>query len=150
MTLRLVVSLEGTLIVMMLFEPFRGLLRRAQYLIVDYTTQDPIHLLTPIVTVLALVALMRKERLNIFRATPLAGMVSLLGLLCFLEIFNPLQGGLFVGLSGALFMLVPLTWFYFGQAANERFIRFALNLIVFIAILPSLHRLYQILICYPA
>jgi hypothetical protein len=150
MTLPLFVSLEGTLLAMMLFEPFRGLLRRAQYLIVDYTSQDPIHLVTPIVTVLAMAALMRKERLNIFNATPLAGSVTLLGLLFFFEILNPLQGGLLVGLSGALFMLVPLAWFYFGQAAGERFMRLALNLIVFVGILASLHGVYQMLWGYPA
>ena len=150
MTLPLLVSLESTLVAMMLFEPFRGLLRRAQYLIVDYTTQDPIHLLTPIVTVVAMAALIRNERLNIFRATPLAGSVSLLGVLFFLEIFNPLQGGLAVGLSGALFLLVPLAWFYFGQSASERFIRLALNLIVFLGILASLHALYQMVVGYPA
>jgi hypothetical protein len=150
MTLPLFVSLEGTLVAMMLFEPFRGLLRRAQYLMVEYTAQDPIHLLTPIVTLMAMAALIRKERLNIFRATPLAGLASLLGLLFLLEIFNPLQGGLFVGLSGALFMLVPLAWFYFGQAAGEKFIRLALNLIVFLGILASLHGLYQMIFGYPA
>ena len=150
MTLPLLVSLEGTLVAMMLFEPFRGLLRRAQYLIVDYSAEDPIHLVTPIVTLIAMAALLRRERLNVFRATPLAGSVSLLGLLFFLEIFNPLQGGLFVGFSGALFMLVPLTWFYFGQAANERFIRLALNLIVFLGILASVYGVYQMLFGYPA
>src|SRR5438067_1710993 len=62
MTLPLLVGLEGTLLAMMLFEPLRGLLRRGQYLIVDYTAQDPIHLLTPIVTFIALIALLRKER----------------------------------------------------------------------------------------
>jgi O-antigen ligase/polysaccharide polymerase Wzy-like membrane protein len=150
MTLPLLVSLESTLVAMMLFEPFRGLLRRAQYLLVDYTTQDPIHVLTPIVTMVAMAALIRKERLNIFRATPFAGLVSLLVVLCFLEIFNPLQGGLAVGFSGALFMLVPLAWFYFGQVAGERFIRVALSLIVFLGILASLHGVYQMLIGYPA
>lgn len=150
MTLPLLVSLEATLVAMMLFEPFRGLLRRAQYLLVNYSGEDPIHLLTPIVTLIAIGALLRKERLNIFRATPLAGLVSLLGLLFFLEIFNPLQGSLFVGFSGALFMLVPLTWFYFGQAANERFLRLALKLIVFLGILASLHGVYQMLVGYPA
>jgi hypothetical protein len=150
MTLPLLVSLEATLVAMMLFEPFRGLLRRAQYLIVNYSSEDPIHVLTPIVTIITITALMRKERLNIFHATPLAGSVSLLGLLFFLEIFNPLQGGLFVGISGAFFMLVPLTWFYFGQAVNERFIRLALSLVVFVGILASLHGVYQMLFGYPA
>ena len=53
MTLPLLVSLESTLIAMISFEPLRGLIRRAQYLIVDYTGDDPIHLLTPLVTLMA-------------------------------------------------------------------------------------------------
>src|SRR5205807_3648136 len=43
-----------------------------------------------------------------------------------------------------------LAWFYFGQAANERFIRLALNLIVFVGIVASLYAVYQMLIGYPA
>src|SRR4026209_632410 len=55
MALPLLVSIEAGLIAMMLFEPFRGFIRRAQYLFVEYSSQDPIHVLTPIVTVLAFV-----------------------------------------------------------------------------------------------
>ena len=89
MTLPLVVSIEGTLIAMMLFEPLRGLIRRAQYLLVDYSGEDPIHVLTPIVTFMALVVLVKKERLTMLWATPLARSVSLLALIFFLEIFTP-------------------------------------------------------------
>jgi hypothetical protein len=150
MTLPLLVGLEGTLLAMMLFEPARGVLRRAQYLIVDYSAQDPIHLLTPIVTFIALVALVRRERLNLFFATPLARSVSILALIFFLEIFNPLQGSLFVGVSGALFMLVPVAWFYFGQTVSESFIRKALTLIVILGMLCSLYGVYQLVFGYPA
>src|SRR5260370_24464348 len=48
--LPLLVSLEAGLIAMMLFEPLRGFLRRAQYLVWTYSDSDPIHVLTPIVT----------------------------------------------------------------------------------------------------
>jgi len=135
---------------MMLFEPLRGLLRRAQYLFVDYASEDPIHLLTPIVTLFALVLLLRSRRLEIFTATPLAGAVSVLGVIYLVEIFNPLQGGLLVGFAGALFMLVPLVWFYFGQAVDERFIHKALQLVVVLGILTSLYGIYQLLFGYPA
>ena len=150
MTAPLLVSLEASLIAMMLFEPFRGILRRAEYLLVDYSSQDPIHLLTPIVTVFALATVLRKERLNTFVATPLARAVSVLALLCFLEIFNPLQGSILVGLSGALFMLVPMVWFYFGQAVDEQFMRRAMTAIVILGILASLHGFYQMMAGYPA
>src|ERR1051325_10984279 len=68
----LLVSLEAGLAAMILFEPFRGLIRRAQYLIVDYSQLDPIHLLTPLVTLLALAKLVQRFCLYILRATPLA------------------------------------------------------------------------------
>src|SRR5436190_218546 len=146
----LLVSLEAGLVALMLFEPLRGILRRAQYLFVDYGDQDPIHLLTPIVTLLAFAQLMRSRRLEIFVGQPLAGTVSILGLIYVLEIFNPLQGGLMVGLAGALFMIVPLAWFYFGQAVSDKFINNALRLVVALGILTSLYGIYQLLFGYPS
>jgi hypothetical protein len=149
MTLPLLVSLEASLIAMMLFEPLRGLIRRAQYLLVDYGSQDPIHVLTPIVTLLAFALLLKSQRLGILRASPLAGWVSLLGLIYFVQIFNPLQGGLVVGLSGAMFTLVPLIWFYFGQSVKDEFITNALRLMVALGIVTSLYGVYQLLFGYP-
>ena len=150
MALPLLVSLEAGLVSMMLFEPVRGLLRRAQYLLVDYTGQDPIHVLTPIVTLLAFALLLKSQRLGLLRATPLAGSVSLLGLIYFAQIFNPLQGGLFVGLAGAMFTLVPLIWFYFGQSVKDEFITNVLRLMVVVGIVTSLYGVYQLLLGYPA
>jgi preprotein translocase subunit SecG len=150
MSLPLLAGLEGALIAMMVFEPFRGLLRRAQYLFVNYSSDDPIHLVTPIVTLIAMMVLVRKGRLSQFWSTPLAGWVTLLAIIFVLEIFNPLQGGLYVGLTGAMFLLVPLVWFYFGQAVNEKFIHTAMKLVVLLGILGSMYGLYQLMFGYPA
>ena len=150
MAMPLLVSLEAGLIAMMLFEPVRGVLRRAQYLFVDYAARDPIHILTPIVTLLAFVLLVRSRRLELFVATPLAGAVSILAIIYVLEIFNPLQGGLLVGLAGALFMLVPLVWFYFGQSIDETFINRALRLVIVLGIVTSAYGVYQLTYGYPA
>jgi hypothetical protein len=150
MALPLLVSLEAGLVAMMFFEPLRGLLRRAQYLLVDYTTQDPIHVLTPIVTLLAFALLLKSQRLEMFRATPLAGAVSLLGLIYIAQIFNPMQGGLMVGLAGAMFTLVPLVWFFFGQSVKDEFITNALRLMVILGIITSLYGVYQLVFGYPA
>jgi hypothetical protein len=149
MALPLLVSLEAGLVAMALFEPFRGLIRRAQYLFVDYGSQDPIHVLTPIVTLFAFALLIRSRRLEIFHATPLAAAVSFLGLIYLLEIFNPLQGSVFVGMAGALFMFVPLLWFYFGQSVNEDFITKILKLMVVLGVLTSLYGVYQMVFGYP-
>src|SRR5712691_1952835 len=149
MALPLLVSLEAGLVAMMLFEPVRGLVRRAQYLLVDYTSQDPIHVLTPIVTLLAFALLLKSQGLALLKATPLAGWVSLLGLIYFAQTFNPQQGGLAVGLAGAMFNLVPLIWFYFGQSVKDEFITNALRLMVALGILTSLYGVYQLLFGYP-
>jgi hypothetical protein len=149
MAFPLMISLEAGLVAMILFEPFRGFIRRAQYLIVEYSQFDPIHVLTPMVTLLALGVLLQRQRLQIIRATPLAGFVSILAAIFVIEILNPLQGGIMIGLSGAMLILVPVSWFYFGQATNARFMRIALQLIVFLAILTSIYGVYQLLWGYP-
>lgn len=150
MLVPLLISFEAGLTTMIVFEPFRGLLRRMQYLIVPYSTSEPIHLLTPLVAFVALVLLLNRHKLEIFFATPTAKAVTLLAGICFLQIFNPLQGGLFVGLTGAMFVLVPMVWFYFGQHASAEFFPRVLRLIVILGIISSLYGVYQIVFGYPA
>lgn len=150
LALPLLVGLEAGLLAMILFEPFRGLLRRGQYLFLEYSSQDPIHVVTPIVTIVALVAVVRSHRLAFLTASPLAGPVSLLALLYLLEVFNPLQGGVVVGLSGAMFSLIPLLWFYFGQYVKLDFISKVLKLMVVIGIVSSLYGIYQLIFGYPS
>lgn len=150
MLIPLIVSLEAGMIAMLVFEPLRGFLRRAQYLFLPYTATDPIHTLTPLVTVVALAMLLRRQRLGIFRASPLALPVSILGFIYLLQVFNPLQGGLSVGLSGALFMLVPVVWFYFGQTIKGSFVLTVFKMMVVIGILTSLYGLYQLAYGFPS
>jgi hypothetical protein len=149
MAFPLMVSLEAGLMAMILFEPFRGFIRRAQYLIVDYSQFDPIHVLTPLVTLLALGRLLQRQRFHVISATPLAGVVTLLAAIFFIQILNPLQGGLMIGLSGAMLILVPVSWFYFGQAASSRLIGVTLRLIVVLGLVTSLYGVHQLIWGYP-
>jgi hypothetical protein len=146
----LMASLEAGLIAMMLFEPLRGLLRRAQYIFLTYTQSDPIHVVTPLITLLAFVAMLQRRRLEIFIQTPLAKLVSILGLVYFLQIFNPIQGGLAVGFSGALFILVPIAWFYFGTEVKPDFLHKAMVVIVVVALITSLYGLYHLAFGFPS
>lgn len=146
----LLISLETGLTAMILFEPFRGFLRRAQYLFVPYSQSEPIHMLTPVVTFAAFLLVLQRQKLEIFRQTPLAGIVSMLAAIYFVQIFNPLQGSLFVGLTGALFFLVPVTWFYFGQSANADFVPRAFRLIVILGLAASFYGVYQMIFGYPS
>src|SRR3989440_12739855 len=90
MAMPLRVSLEAGLIAMMLFEPVGGGLRRVQFLFVDYSNSDPIHLLSLIVMLLAFILLLKNQRLDIFRQTRLAKAISLFFFICLIQIFVPL------------------------------------------------------------
>lgn len=144
------ISLEAGLIGLMLFEPLRGLIRRFQYVFLPYSPTDTIHIVTPLVTLMALAMLLQRQGLRVIRETPLAGLVSLLALIFFLQMFNPLQGALTVGFSGALFMLVPVAWFYFGQAVKESFIETVFRLMVVLGLLTSVYGLYQLAFGFPS
>ena len=146
----LLISLEAGLLAMVIFEPFRGLLRRMQYLVVPYSASEPIHLLTPIGALFAFLIVLYRHKLGIFVATPIAKATSLLALICLAQVFNPLQGGLFVGLSGALFILVPMAWFYFGQHASADLFPRVLRLVVILGLLASAYGVYQMVAGYPA
>jgi hypothetical protein len=149
MLVPLLISLEAGLMAIMIFEPFRGFLRRAQYILVPYSQTEPIHLLVPIATLCAFLIVLFRHKLETIRLTPLAGWTTALAALCFVQIFNPLQGGLFIGFTGALFYLVPMAWFYFGQTVNEDFVPRLLRVIVILGIIASLHGVYQLVFGYP-
>lgn len=149
LALPLFVSLEAGLFALMLFEPLRGFLRRAQYLFLPYTQSDPIHLITPFIALLAFVMVLQRRRFRVFTETTLAKLVSVLGLIYCAQIFNPLQGGLSVGLSGALFVLVPVCWFYFGQAIKPDFVRTVLVLMVIVGLITSVYGLYHLAYGFP-
>lgn len=150
MTLPLLASLEAALVALMLFEPNRGLLRRAQYLIVEYSAFDPIHALTPAVTLFAFAILLRVRGARVLWESPLAVPFSLLTLIYVLQIFNPLQGAFSVGVSGVIYMLVPMFWFYFGQAARPGFLATSLKLMIALGLVCSLHGIYQLAAGFPS
>jgi hypothetical protein len=149
MLVPLLISLEAGLMAIMIFEPFRGFLRRAQYILVPYSQTEPIHLLVPIATLCAFLIVLFRHKLEIIRLTPLAMWTTALAAICFAQIFNPLQGGFFIGFSGALFYLVPMAWFYFGQTVNEDFVPKLLRVIVVLGLITSLHGVYQLIFGYP-
>lgn len=146
----MLVSLEAGLFALMLFESLRGFFRRAQYLFLPYIATDPIHLITPAVTIFGFLLLLQRQKLRVFHATPLAWLVSILASIYFLQMFNPIQGELSVGLSGALFYLVPVAWFYFGQDIKREFLPKALRLLVLLGLITSLYGLCQLTYGFPS
>ncbi len=147
--LPLLYGLEAGMLAMIAFEPFRGILRRAQYLIVPYSQYEPIHLITPFVAMIALLSILMRKQISFLWETPQARIVFILGVICFAQIFNPLQGSLFVGMTGAMFYLVPMAWFYMGRSSKFEFFEKVFKFVAILALVTSAYGLYQITIGYP-
>jgi hypothetical protein len=88
-----------------------GDIRRIVAMSVGFPAMDPLLLVGPLVTLpLALPILLRlRLKDSISKA-----MLALMAVMC-LEIVNPIQGPIVVGLAGAMFFMVPVLWFWIGR-----------------------------------
>ncbi|WP_395145244.1 hypothetical protein [Armatimonas sp.] len=95
-----------------------GAIRRELIPSTGYISNDPITLVSFFVGGLFFLrmVLMRK----IPRHTPVVRLVSIIVIMMILEIFNPFQGGIAVGMGGAIFKLTPLFWYYIGIQKGSR------------------------------
>jgi hypothetical protein len=75
---------------------------------------DPVLLVGPVVAAALFMRAWACGQLN--TASRTSRMILVLMGIMILEIFNPIQGGITVGLAGALFYIVPILWYWIGQA----------------------------------
>jgi hypothetical protein len=88
-----------------------GDLRRILAVLVGSPTQDLLLLIGPIVAAVLALPIFLHLRLR----DRLSKAMLFLLVVMVLEIFNPKQGGLTVGLSGAVFYIAPVLWFWVGR-----------------------------------
>lgn len=110
---------------------------------------DPLLLIEPaVLALLAVVALRRGAARN---RTVLAKGVVALSLLALIEVINPLQGGLTVGLGGLLFVLVPMLAFWVGRSlCDDVTMRRLLILVGLLAIPAAIYGLIQTYVGFPS
>jgi hypothetical protein len=127
--------------------PFLGLTRR----LFDpggTPATDPFLTVVPLVTSVLLVVAVWSHRdtigasLNESRITLL---VSILLVVLVFAVFNPIQGGPLIGLSGTIFLFFPVLWFYLGRAYldDETTSRF-LWVTVWTGFVCALYGVYQV------
>ncbi len=140
-------SIRKGIIAILILLPFMAFLRRAIYSVSPYVKYDPIHLIAPALVLFIFVGILLfdKERFaQAFKGNSLAKYVILLLGLFVLQIFNPLQGSLFVGLGGALYYVIPVIWFFFALCyANSQLIRKLMTVIVIIGMITGIYGLCQ-------
>jgi hypothetical protein len=119
-----------------------GGLRRWLMPALGWADQDPMLLLGPALALLYFVNVMLKRRVH--RDSRLSRLLLWLLAIMFLEVFNPLQGGIGVGLAGIIFSIVPVLWYYLGRdKGSEGVINALLATVVGLSLLAAAYGLYQ-------
>lgn len=139
-------KIENGIMAILIYLPFMAFIRRFIYSFSPYISIDPILIVCDMLIVLmfSYLIICEKSRISSFYANNRLVKASFLLLLLFsLQIFNPLQGNLLVGLAGAKFYLVPLLWFFIGLFISKKFIKKILYLIVIIGFITALYGLRQ-------
>ena len=76
--------------------------------------QDPLLLVGPLVAGAIALKPLLNGKLDFHSRLP--RLLLILMVIMLVQVLNPLQGGLVVGLTGGMFYVVPLLWFWIGQA----------------------------------
>ena len=88
-----------------------GDLRRILAVAVGQPAQDLLLLVGPVVAFVLAFPLLSRLRLKDGLSKAMLALLAVMAL----EMFNPKQGGLTVGLSGAIFYIAPVLWFWLGR-----------------------------------
>lgn len=120
-----------------------GEFRRVLIPLAGWSSHDPLLLVGPAIAVLLVGFIVAGRQLSL--DTLLSRGILMLMLVMLIQMVNPKQGGLMVGLAGGLFYVVPLLWFWIGRSyATPDFVRFLLyRVVVPLAVLAALLGLYQ-------
>jgi hypothetical protein len=107
-----------------------------------YSGYDPFLLVSPFIVGLTFANLLLRRLIP--RDSAISKLIYWLLIVMAVQILNPLQGGIMVGLGGALFYIVPVLWFYIGrmhcsEAAFGKLAQWA----VVVAALAGAYGLYQ-------
>ena len=138
----LVKSPRDGVVLTLLYLGIMGGLRRSLIPVFGWVPQDPLVLVQAAVVTGCFLFLFISR--SLYADTLLSRCIAFLMGIMALEVLNPLQGGIAVGIAGALFMMVPLFWYYLGRRLGTplivlQLIRAALILSIF----GALYGLYQ-------
>lgn len=127
---------------MLVFLAAVGGIKRWLMPMLGYTSFDPLLLVAPFVVGINFVTLLVHR--SVPRDTLISKIVVTLVIWMALEMFNPLQGGLTVGLAGGLFYVVPVLWYYVGRMNGTPEVNaVTMKVVHVVALLGALYGLYQ-------
>lgn len=119
--------------------PFLGLIRRMFLPATGVSALDPLLLLTSAVAITILVALLLSRQLD-FEGTATSKVVFLLLAVGLLQVFNPGQGSILVGLTGIMINLIPISFFFIARSIADQ--QMTARIVKIVAVVGSLAALY--------
>jgi len=133
--------------------PFLGVFRRILYQ-QNQVSFDVLLLVLPAFCLLMLLVISmeyRQQLTTMLRESLTARLLAWLMIVFTLQIFNPAQGGLLVGVAGALFYLAPLAWFFVGRVfLTAEIMQRVLTVFVISSLIAACYGLYQTLVGFPS
>lgn len=152
-TVALTFLIASTLILFLIYDKVAAILLTTAYLMVlgdvrrirdimfPHPSLDALLLVSPMVVIILAVPVLIKAKLR----DPVSKAMAYLTILMILQIFNPLQGGITVGVAGALFGLIPVLWFWIAReyATGPILERFLYGLVLPVASVAAMIGIYQ-------
>lgn len=142
-------SPRAAVLLALMFLPLMAMTRRLMTLDSPWTSQDPLVLVVPAFVALLCAHLFLVQRRPLVRdhASLLVVAIIAIGTL---QVANPRGGGLAVGLSGLIFLAVPLGWFLIGrELADRAMVRTVMFGVALLGIFIALYGLVQTEIGFP-
>ena len=105
-------------VTMIVYLVFLGWIRRSLIPSTGYISNDPITLVSAFIGILYFLRMVLTKKLP--RYTYLSKIIYIVVILMFIEVFNPFQKSIAVGIGGIIFRLTPLFWYYIGFDKSNR------------------------------
>jgi hypothetical protein len=130
---------RGALVALFIVLPFLGLIRRLFVPSTGVASLDPLLLLTSAVALTILVSLLMSGELD-FEGTTTSRVIFLLLLVGLLQVFNPGQGSLLVGLTGIMINLIPISFFFIARSISDQ--QMTAKIVKIVSVVGGLAALY--------
>jgi hypothetical protein len=141
-------SPAGSLLVLFVWLVVLAMSRRLISELAPITSMDPLLLVSPLLLIVLTGAAAQRGAFR--NRSALSNGVLVLSLLALFGAVNPLQGSLFGGVSGLLFILVPMLAFWIGRVfCDDRILALFLNLVAGFGLAVAIYGLVQTYAGFP-
>ncbi len=132
--------------ILLVFMPFMYFIRRLVLNFQEFDSRDPILIFPAVTSMFMFLGVLIFFNALLFRYMQGGALLKAVSLLMFylgLEIFNPLQGNILVGLAGAMYFLAPMTWCFLGLLMTREDMARIFRIVIWLGFITALYGLYQ-------